>query len=599
MAACGGRSRWRGVSTALMLSCILPSATWAQVAPQVPQTGVPSREEIQRTPETAVPPVSAKVRSDSIPRGTCPEALVQSSLSVALTAISFTGPGGAALPPRVQKTIAEVGKGLIGTQQPIRIVCDIRDATNAALSRAGYVATVRVPEQTIEAGQLRIEIVTARIAELRVRGQVGGSRERIEAVLNRLRALDPLNERDAERLLLLAGDIPGTAVTLELRQLPGGQPGEVIGEILIERAPGALFANIQNYGSREIGRFGGLLRGEVYGLTGMGDRTFLGVFSTADGKEQQVVQAGHDLLVGSDGLRLGTFVTYAWTKPEIVQNNVTLDLESKSLLWGLTAAYPLFRQLNRNIYIGGGFELIEQRTRAADIPINEDKLRVLSLRLDGDVAQRKLGRVPAWRLAGSVELRKGLTIFDATERGDQSGTAIPTRFEGDPTALVVRGNLLADLRSQLPWNDDYAITLSTDARGQYTEKPLLAFEEFAVGNLTLGRGYDPGSTSADRAIGAATELRIGKPQPLGRNDLAWEVIAFYDAVRIWNLDSGATETDRTLDSYGGGLRLTWGDRARFDLLYAKPRDKALTLDSQRPTDRLLVSLTTRLWPWRQ
>src|SRR3712207_8356815 len=42
--------------------------------------------------------------------------------------------------------------------------------------------------------------------------------------------------------------------------------------------------------SKELGRWGGLLRGQLFGLTGLGDRTTLALFSTADFEEQQTVQ---------------------------------------------------------------------------------------------------------------------------------------------------------------------------------------------------------------------------------------------------------------------------------------------------------------------
>ena len=49
-----------------------------------------------------------------------------------------------------------------------------------------------------------------------------------------------------------------------------------------------------------------------------------------------------------------------------------------------------------------------------------------------------------WRLAGGVEVRKDVNIFGATKRGQSTGGAIPTRFEGDPQALIFRANALVE-----------------------------------------------------------------------------------------------------------------------------------------------------------
>ena len=115
--------------------------------------------------------------------------------------------------------------------QPIRVVCDIRDQANAALRRDGWVASVQIPAQSIDGGELQLQVVTARITEIRVRGDAGPYASRWRRGIASCSALDPLNERDAERALLLAGDVPGLDVQLSLRPA-GTQPGEVIGDLL-------------------------------------------------------------------------------------------------------------------------------------------------------------------------------------------------------------------------------------------------------------------------------------------------------------------------------------------------------------------------------
>lgn len=588
--------------TATPLSAQVIGSGGAMSAPGVVNGGLPTSQEVRRLPETPPSPAASTVTVRSrgaVAPGPCPTAIADSALSAPLAAIDFTGPNGAELDPGVRAALSGVGGALDGSPRPIRAICDIRDAANAALTRAHYVATIRVPEQTI-AGHLRLEVITAKIVALRVRGDPGRSAKRIAALLERLKKLDPLNEIDAERILLLAGDIPGVAVTLELRPAPSGKLGEVIGEVAVERIAGALFFNAQNYGSTQIGRYSGLVRGELYGLTGLADRTFLGVFTTGDFKEQQVVQVGHDFEpFAASPLRIGGQFTYAWTKPTLSSAGIGINLESRSLLASLTGAYPLIRRSGHNLRLDGGFDFIEQRTRSSGTPINTDKLRELYLQVNGDAVGRTTGGLaPLWRVAGGIEVRKDIDIFGATKKGQTSGGAIPTRFEGDPQAFIARANAVIEGRVRFGPQSQYAATISVDARGQYADHPLLAFDELAVGNLTIGRGYDPGATSGDRAYGAATELRIGKPQPLSRNDLAYEAIAFYDVINIRNLDSNQFEAHRTLHSYGGGVRATWGSHGRIDVIYAKPQDKGLAIDTVKPPARVLVSLTIRALPWR-
>ena len=87
------------------------------------------------------------------------------------------------------------------------------------------------------------------------------------------------------RFWLLASDLPGYTVRLTLRPA-GTAPGDVIGDVTVQRLPAYVDLIVQNGGSHELGPWGGLVRAQLFGLTGLGDRTILSVFSTADFHEQ-------------------------------------------------------------------------------------------------------------------------------------------------------------------------------------------------------------------------------------------------------------------------------------------------------------------------
>ncbi|CAA9522979.1 MAG: hypothetical protein AVDCRST_MAG91-2312, partial [uncultured Sphingomonadaceae bacterium] len=450
------------------------------------------------------------------------------------------------------------------------------------------VASVQIPPQTVETGTLRLEVITARIVEIRVRGDAAPYRETLTARTEQLKSLNPLNERDAERILLLAGDVPGLDVQLALRPA-GTAPGEVIGDLTVVYRPYSILANVQNYGSRQLGRETAYVRGEVYGLTGAADVTYLGASTTLDFEEQQVVQVGHIAGIGNQGLTLGGSFIYAWSRPDLG----LLDIRSESLIAGLEVAAPLYRSLSHNLRLSGGLELIEQRTRVYSngdgAPLNRDKLRVAYLRADAN------WRDPIfWGGDGAIvnfgaEFRKGLDILDATERGEISPSGFtPSRFEGNPTAFVFRGELDATI------GIGPIFSLHGAARYQWTDDPLLNFEEYSIGNLTIGRGYDPGANSADRALALRIEPRAKLySSPRGRVDL----FAFYDAVRITNLDPNTPETGRWLDSWGGGVRGIIPGLAYLEAMYARPEDKPLLVpNARRAPDRFLISLTMQFLP---
>ena len=491
----------------------------------------------------------------------------------------------------------------VGTEQPVAVICEIRDRAATILRNAGYVAAVEVPEQRIADGDVRFQVLMAKLVAVRVRGDAGNAERTIASYLERLTEQEVFNRNTAERYLLLAGDIPGYDVRLSLRSANAGR-GEVIGEVAVLRVPGRIDFNVQNFGSKDLGRWGGLLRGEFYGLTGLGDRTSLALFSTADFEEQQTLQVGHDFRVGSEGLTLSGQFTYAWAEPDLDDPN--FRVKSRTLLATAEASYPLLRSQADTARAAFGLDLINQRINFNGIPLTRDRLRVAYLRFDLDsvdpssLASRSgfSAAEPRWRAAANVQLRQGLDILDASEdcgpafaRCRSPGVVPPSRLEGDPTGTLLRFEAYGEFRA-VP-----EITFALGVRGQVTGDSLLSFEEFSAGNYTVGRGYDPGSLLGDNGLGFQAELRFGRIIPRSATATAVQPYLFLDTAWISNEDrQNAGETRRNLTSVGGGVRAVLGDRAQLDVVLAVPLERA-GLQTRRPDPRLLVSLTTRLWPW--
>ena len=80
------------------------------------------------------------------------------------------------------------------------------------------------------------------------------------------------------------------------------------------------------------------------------------------------------------------------------------------------ASYPFLRSQRANLRGALGFDYINQNVRFAGAALSRDRLRVAYLRLDADAVDVRDRPAPAWRLAGSVELRHGLDIFHASPR---------------------------------------------------------------------------------------------------------------------------------------------------------------------------------------
>ena len=501
-------------------------------------------------------------------------------------------------------SLAEASEGYLNRELPLAALCDIRAKANSILRNEGYLATVEIPEQNLSDGVADFGVVFGRLTGLRVRGDAGPSEAVVAAYLEKLTEQPVFNTKDAERYLLLADDLPGVDVRLSLRPAAGGAPGDLQGEVAVVRRRGLVDVNFQNFGSRSVGRFGGLLRGEVYDLTGLGDRTTMSLYSTLEFVEQQTVQIGHDFAVGSDGLRLGGSFTYSATNPDL--NLANVDLESETILASISASYPIKRTRSSSLFLDGGFDLVDQDVTFNDLPLSRDRVRTVFARISGAHSdQESIQRIggytpfePKFRARWGLELRKGLDVFSASPdcRKDAAacfgaGVIAPSRAEADPDPLILRGQMGVEYRP------DPLFTFSLETSGQFSKDPLPAFEEFAAGSFSVGRGYDPGAVLGDSGIGVTLETRYGSLMPDGPQETAFQPYLFTDIAWAWNEDPSRkpANPDR-LWSAGAGVRAVLGSSIQADAFVAVPLERP-DLSPDRGDVRFMFSLTAKLFPW--
>jgi hemolysin activation/secretion protein len=567
---------------------------FAVAAQSTPAPLPPTREEVTRPNLQTPPPESRLQVSGGIERAPCaldgPEF---KSIHFVLRGAEFDG-----LQGLTRADLASTYAEYMGRDVPISTVCEIRDRAATRLRDAGYIAAVQVPEQRIADGVIHFQVLMAHLTQVRVRGEAKGAETALAAYLNQLTKRPLFNRFEAERYLLLASDLPGYYVRLTLRPA-GTAPGDVIGDVTVQRLPAYADFIVQNGGSQSLGRWGGLLRGQLFGLTGLGDRTSLSVYSTSDFKEQQTVQLAHDMRIGPQGLTLGGTFTYAWARPSIPNAKVL----AKTLLGTVELGYPFVRRQSETIRGSVGMDIINQDVRFNHIDLTRDRLRVAFLRLGIDALSPNFGSgfssaEPPWHLTGQLELRQGLHALGATDVCGPLGVIClgpndipPSRLLGQSDATILRLTAYGEVRP-IP-----KLTLSLGARAQYAWKPVLSFEEFSAGNYTVGRGYDPGALLGDKGWGTQAELRYGSRVPQSATKPAVEGYAFWDHARVGHRDGAIIVTSREyLNSVGGGARVNW-DRFVLDAAVAFPLTRIGPLN-ERPDTRFLVSLTTRLWPWR-
>ena len=578
----------------LALPAILVTSPLAANAQNTSPVAPPTREEVTR-PVTAPPPPQSRLEVEGgIERAPCaldgPEF---KSIHFILRGAEFEG-----LQGLTAADLAPTYAEYTGRDVPIATICEIRDRAATILRDAGYIAAVQVPEQRIEGGTVRFQVLMAHLTQVRVRGEATGAESILAGYLNQLTKRPLFNRFEAERYLLLASDLPGYTVRLTLRPA-GTAPGEVIGDVTVQRLPAYADFVVQNGGSSALGPWGGLLRGQAFGLTGLGDRTTLSLYSTADLKEQQTIQLAHDMRLGPDGMTLAGSFTYAWARPTVPATSIL----ARTLLATTELAYPFVRRQAETVRGSLGMDIVNQDVDLNHVAFTRDRLRVAFLRLGIDANASDLGSQfssaePPWHVNALFELRQGLQFLGATpDCGPLGlnclgpGSIPPSRLEGQSDATVLRLTAYGELRP-IP-----KLTFALGLRAQYAWKPLLSFEAFSAGNYTVGRGYDPGSLLGDRGYGTQLELRYGSRVPVTASRAAVQGYAFWDHARVGHEAGSIITTQREyLNSIGAGARVNW-DRFVLDGALAVPLTRVGPFNT-KPAPRLLVSITSRLWPWK-
>ncbi len=564
------------------------SAVQAQQAtPSFDPSSTQTRDQLQLpVAKPQAPEASVRVRSDGFEPGPCP--IAESDIRAAISAVEITGPGGATLPPEIARLVGGITPA--SGEQPIRQVCDLRDEVQMRLRAARYVASVQIPQQRIDSGVLKLEVVSGRIVEMRVRGDVGPYQALLQRRIERLQAIDPLNEAEAERILLLANDIPGLTVELSLSPA-SGRPGDLVGELSVAYRSFSLLANLQNYNASFLGRETGLLHAEFYGLLGQGDVTSITGQSTFDFKEQRIASLRHAMTLNSAGTTLELRGTIAEARPDLPG----LDQRTLSAVAGIGFSHPLLRTVTDRVKISGGFEYSLQRSKffqpnGVSSPLTRDRISALYLRLDGsrselDVTGQQIGGVSA-----SLELRRGIDVFGASHQGDVVDLYGISRPDGSSLATVVRASIDGFYKF------GPVFEMAAKVNGQWANRALLNYDTYAIGNFTIGRGYDPGANTGDRAIGFVVEPRINFKLDEKVNG---QLYGFYEGVRLWNIGANATERRRYIASLGGGARFSLAQTMRLDVTYTHALDRPLLTGalSRRPEDRVLVSMTFQFVPF--
>ncbi|HRO02278.1 MAG TPA: ShlB/FhaC/HecB family hemolysin secretion/activation protein [Terricaulis sp.] len=533
--------------------------------------------------------------AESAPLLTTPDAEAPSngqaldSVVFQLNSIAFEG---AADRPRGE--LEALYADVVGEAISLADLRTIAARTERYFQRLGYRFTrVVVPEQRIENGAVQLRVIRGYVSEIRVIGGSAQVNAAVARMLSPLRSGEYWRDQDAERQILLAQEIPGVTLAAEARRGVGG-PGaiELVARVR-EDVAGEVALSANNLGSNALGPWSAFVHGSVNNVFGWADRTRVGYYSTTDGREQRVAQFGHEAMLSPSGVRLIVGASLAEAHPGGAA--APLDLRSEAVIANIEMRAPLVVSRANRLDVSVGLDWVDQYGYVFDtLKLTDEHLRVFYVALEGryDSVAASARRVfsgaedapharPMFPFTAdySLELRQGLDGMGASKPGE----ARLSRVDADPQALSLRWQGTAQIEAPGPFS------LRLHVRGQHSEQNLASYEEFAIGNFTIVRGYDPSAAAGDQGVGGRLELQTD-PFRLNGAGLI-QPFAFVDSARIWN-PGDSTLKRRDFSSYGVGVRASMFEHVDVELAWARPLHR-LTPGGPRPDAGVQLNIAVR------
>lgn len=422
---------------------------------------------------------------------------------------------------------------------------------------AGYLLTqVIVPAQTIEKGQVTLQVISGYIDAIEIQGFQPCLTELLQKYGQAIQRCQPLHIKVLERYSLLASDIPGAKIKVILKPSktkPGATDLAFVGSHTSESAD----FNVNTVNSRYLGSIQAMLSGEANSWFQAADQS-QAIFVTTGNKELNYGQFRYSGLANCQGLRYNLTYRYAHAQPGDTLKS--FDIHGRNEVYAGELLFPVIRSRTENLFLQTGLSVLNDQTTLLGPLLYNDRIRPLH-------ASLIYSKLDQWQGVNQIQFTatQGLKIFNASE----------DTFISRPTgqSAFTKLNLQLSRNQLLPY--DFSLYVSVNS--QYSFRSLLSAAQFGVGGREIGRGYDPSELLGDRGVAGSAELRYTMPHfgSLQKYLELAQPYAFYDAGKIWNLDPLPEPQRQSVTSAGAGIRLKFIHYLDANFYLAKPISKVV------------------------
>jgi hemolysin activation/secretion protein len=470
----------------------------------------------------------------------------------------------------------------LGTDVSLADIYVIATALTNNYRNDGYILTqVVVPPQTIEAGIVRLQVVEGFIDGITIEGEEDqGALDLIESYASRIRTGRALNIRDMERYLLLINDLPGLSARSVLSPSPT-LAGAADLQIIITRDYFDALVAADNYGSRFLGPVQFTTAAGINSMFGQNERV-AAQFVYAPGHSQRELayfDLSYEMPIFSHGTKVQLFASRTHTEPGFGLG--VFGIKGRSEFYSVQVSHPFIRSRTENLT---AYAIADHRNLESSSILSQtviDRIRAARAGARYEFLDTLFG---VGINAVNVEIAQGLDVFGASEEG---GPRL-TRTEGDPQFFKVNVNAQ---RLQRVTN---SVNLLVAARGQMSNGPLLSSEEFGIGGMSMGRGYDSSELVGDEGLAGQIEVQWNEPHKFDSPYIEdYQLFSFYDVGSVWQDDFTTIKQKRdTLASAGFGARFDFAGDIDADLTVAFPLNRDVQTENDEGK-RVFIGLSKK------
>ena len=302
--------------------------------------------------------------------------------------------------------------------------------------------------------------------------------------------------------------------------------------------------------------------------------TVSGSFVPGSPREMRYGRIAYDLPLGSDSWRIGIAASHSENWPGDLRRYLRNRSQADTVEARISYA-PILSQM-QSLWLTASLGVTRASERDFIGPLFTDRIGIASF-----TADYKLHLRPSSWTYVTATARKGLGLID----GQPDSADWLSRDDASPHFALINGSLT----HYENFGENWSVKLA--AGGQLASGPLLASQQYALGGLSFGRGFDAGWISGDEAIAGSAELRYD--QSLSLKFLkGYQLFTFVEggAARI---KLPGHDLDQSFASVGAGVRLFLTDYLHLSVGIAKPVMVNSPFEPKRSA-RLLFSLSNIL-----